>query len=177
MIITISGKPGSGKSVITKLLAKRLKLREYSVGDYMRKIARKRKISLLKLSKEAEKSRKIDKQLDKWQKSLNKKKNFVINSRLGFYFIPKSIKIFLDVNSNEAARRIYNDRKRKTEKENITLAQTKRNIKKRIGSEKQRYKKYYNLNPYLKKNYDFWLDTTKLNIKQVVDKVLEFVKD
>ena len=46
MIITISGKPGSGKSTVAKEAAKKLKLKYYCIGDFQRKIARKKSISL-----------------------------------------------------------------------------------------------------------------------------------
>src|SRR3989338_7586745 len=96
MIITIAGTPGAGKSSVAKLVAKKLKLKHYSTGDYMRQIALKRNISLMELSKIAEKDKTIDKELDNWQiKSGKTKDNFVIDSRLGFYFIPHSIKVLL----------------------------------------------------------------------------------
>ena len=66
MIITISGKAGSGKSTIAKELAKKLKLKHYSIGDLMRQIAKEKNISLIELSKLAEKDNSIDKELDNW---------------------------------------------------------------------------------------------------------------
>ncbi len=74
MIITISGIAGSGKSTVAKLLAKRLGYRHYSIGDFMREMAKERKVSLLELSKEAEKGHSIDKELDEKQRELGKKK-------------------------------------------------------------------------------------------------------
>ena len=46
MIIAISGKAGSGKSTIAELLAKKLKLKHYSIGNLMREMAKKKNISL-----------------------------------------------------------------------------------------------------------------------------------
>ena len=99
MIITISGKPGSGKSTVAELIAKRLSLKHYSIGNFMREIAKEKGISLLELGKIAEKERWVDDELDKRQIELGGREDgFVIDSRLGFHFIPKSVKIFLDVN-------------------------------------------------------------------------------
>ena len=65
----------------------------------MREIAAKRGITLLELSKLAETDRSIDKELDNYQIQLGKDEdNFIIDARLGWHFIPDSIKIFLDVN-------------------------------------------------------------------------------
>jgi len=65
MIITISGKAGSGKSTVAKQLAKKLNLKHYSIGDIMRKLAKEKNISLNELSKLAEKDKTIDLTLDK----------------------------------------------------------------------------------------------------------------
>ena len=91
MIITISGSPGAGKSTVAKLVAKKLKLKYYSIGILLRNLARKRKISLLEISKLAEKSPKIDRELDDAQIKLGKRDNFVLDSRLGYHFVPGSI--------------------------------------------------------------------------------------
>ena len=176
MIITISGKPGSGKSTVAKELAKKLNLKYYSIGDLMGRIALEKKISLLQLSKIAEHDESIDKELDQKQIQLGKTKdNFVIDSRLGFYFIPNSIKVFLDVSLEEGAKRIFKT-KRADEKENISLNDTIKNIKKRIKSEKKRYKKYYGIDHYDKKNYDIIIDTTKRDVKQVVRIILDKIR-
>ncbi len=60
MIITISGKAGSGKSTIAKQLAKKLGLKHYSTGDFMRQMAKDKGVSLLELSRIAEKDKSID---------------------------------------------------------------------------------------------------------------------
>ena len=58
MIITISGTPGSGKNTIAIGIAKALKIKAYFIGDFMKKLAEKRKVSLIELSKQAEKDKK-----------------------------------------------------------------------------------------------------------------------
>ena len=106
MIVTISGVAGSGKTTIAKLLAKQLNLDHYSSGDLMRKLAKEKNISLLKLSKIAEKDKSIDKELDQRQIQLGKTKdNFVIDGRLSALFIPNAkYKIFLDCNDDVRAK-------------------------------------------------------------------------
>ena len=44
MIITLSGNVASGKSTVGKALAEKLKLKHYSTGDFMRKIAKEQKV-------------------------------------------------------------------------------------------------------------------------------------
>ena len=73
---------------------KKLKLKHYSTGDFMRQIAKEKSLTLLQLSKKAESDKSIDIELDKRQKDLGKTQdNFIIDSRLGWHFIPKAKKI------------------------------------------------------------------------------------
>ncbi len=176
MIITITGNLGSGKSTVARLVAQKLSIKHYSTGDFMRQMATERGIDLLTLNKIAEKDKSVDKELDERQINIGKKEdNFVIDARLGWYFIPHSIKIFLDVTDEEAARRIFSDQ-RTTEKPYKTMKEAMKNIRKRRESEKKRYKELYNLDYYDKKNYDLVVDTTKINAEQVAQKIVDFVK-
>ena len=175
MIITISGIAGSGKSTAAKLLAKKLNYKHYSVGDFMREIAKEKSITLLELSRQAEKDNSIDKELDKKQIELGKKEdNFVIDSRLGFHFIPKSFKVFLEVDLNEAAKRILKDKREHEQYKDIQESIEK--IKTRINSEDKRYKEYYDADYHDKDNYDIVINTTKTQPEEVAEKILKSIK-
>ncbi len=179
MIVTISGTPGSGKSTVAKAVAKELNLKHCSTGDFMREIAAKRKMTLLELSKLAETTDEIDKEIDNKNKELAKQDNFVIDSRLAFHFMPKAIKIFLVVNPGEAAHRIWLDikeKRRPTEKEFSSESEVLAGILRRQESEVQRYQGYYGIDYLDQKNYDFVLDTTKLTIPQAIAKVVAFIQ-
>ncbi len=176
MKITISGALGSGKSTVAKLVASKLKLKHYSTGDFMREIAIQRKVTLLELSKLAEIDPTVDQELDERQIRLGKEEdNFIIDARLGWHFIPNSIKVFLNVTDQEAARRIFAER-RTDEKYNLTLKATLENIKQRRESETKRYQQYYGVNYFELKNYDLALDTTKMTAEKVADKLIKFVQ-
>jgi cytidylate kinase len=182
MIITISGTPGSGKSTVAKAIAKALKLKHFSAGDFMRALAADKGVSLAELSKEAEKSDKIDKEIDQRNVELFKREdNFVIDSRLAFHFAPKGlkvIKIFLTCDTKEAARRIYGDvlsNKRSVESDIKTQKDAEKAIASRMKSEVKRYKKYYGVDYLDDSNYDFVLDTSNISIDGAIGKVLEFI--
>lgn len=176
MIITISGALGSGKTTVADLLARRLRMKRRSVGEFMRDMARERKVSLLKLSEMAEKDRGIDRELDKRQVEIGKREdNFIIDGRLSWHFIPHSFKVFLDVSEEAAAKRIFKAR-RPDEKYNTTLKKTLGNIQTRKKSEINRYKRYYKLNYYDKKHYDLVIDTTNIKPEEVVERIVKAVR-
>jgi CMP/dCMP kinase len=174
MIITMCGDLGSGKSTVAKILASKLGFKRKSVGDFMGEIALKKGISVMELSKEAENDNgAIDKILDDEQKKLNNSsENIIFDSRLGWHFIPNSFKIYLKVDINVAAKRIFND-KRTDEKENTTLEETKKHMILRKQSEIDRYKKYYRIEKYDdEKNFDIVVDTTSISADEVAEKII-----
>jgi len=178
MIISLGGAAGSGKTTIAKRLAEELGYNYYDIGDIRRQMALKQGISLAELNKKSEVDPESDLEVDNYQTELGKTEdNFVITSRNSWHFIPYSLKIFLDVSYEEAAKRIINDENHKVKGENFTcLEEAIEALKNRAKSDDLRYKKYFQIDIYDKNNYDFYLDTTNLNQDQVFLKVLEFVK-
>ncbi|MBI2129626.1 cytidylate kinase family protein [Candidatus Woesearchaeota archaeon] len=178
MIITISGKPGSGKSTAGKLIAKKLKLKHYSVGDLRREIAKKHGLTIDELNKVGENEEWTDKEADDYQKELGlAEDNFIIDGWVSFYFIPNSIKIFLDVDLHEAARRIFKDQRPSEEHKN-TVDEVFKMIKHRLEETTRRYEKHYGIKDFTdKKYYNLIINTTSLTIDQVADKILDFVKN
>ena len=168
MIITIAGKPGSGKTTVGKMLAEKLKYKYYSCGSYMRELAAKKGMSLNMLISKAEKDLSIDKEIDGWQTQLGKKEdNFVLDSRLGFHFIPKSFKIFLDVDLDVSAERLY----AASHSGEHTLAETKEIIQKRLDSEILRFTKEYNVNHLDFSHYNLVLVTSSLAPERIVQEI------
>ena len=177
MKITIAGELGSGKSTVAKMLAEMLDYKHYSIGDFMRDIADERGVTFFELNNIAKKSNEVDEKLDTRQVILGEKEDdFVLDARLGWYFIPDSIKIYLSVDIDEAAKRIFTQ-KRDSEKENTTLEDTKKNMIYRRESEEKRYHEYYGLeNTSDEFNYDLVLDTTDFPPETIVMEILQFVK-
>ena len=176
MIITISGDIGSGKSTVAKMVSERLGLKYYCIGEMQRDIAKEKDLTLQELQKLEEKDDSLDKMIEEKQKKLGKDDDdFVIDSRLGWYCIPNSIKIFLAVDIDEAARRIFEEDRK--DEEYADIEEAKKEIIRRKESEKKRYKTYYNIDHFDLTNYDLIIDTTNLTPNEVVDKIVEFSKN
>lgn len=176
MIITISGRPGSGKSVVAARVAHALGLRHVSAGDFMRDMAAERDMSILEFSKSAERRDVIDREIDaRTARMAEEESDFVMDARLGWHFAPKSVKVFLEVRPEVAARRIYEAR-RGSEHENVTIEETRAAIESRTESEKKRYLSYYGLDYTDHSHYDLVVDTSDQTIDQVVDTILDHVQ-
>lgn len=173
--ISVSGIVGSGKSTVSRMLAERLGYDYHSIGEFMREIARKKGLHLSDLSKVAEQSKEIDIELDDMQRKLdNENENFVMDSRLGFHFIPHSYKIFLTVDINGAAKRIYHAKREEEGYEDIEHC--KSHLERRIKSEKLRYKQHYNIDFPDYDEFDLIIDTTNKTQGEVVEKIIESLK-
>lgn len=180
MIITISGFPGSGKSTVAKILEKKLNLKRYYMGGLRREAARKRGMTLEELNKLGETDPSTDKIVDDLLVKLGKTEdNFIAEGRTAFYFIPNSIKFFLDIDLKEGARRTFEEKKKGSDRNELITTSVEEELelhKERIENDRKRYEKYYGFDCYDKKNYDFVIDTTNLTPEQVAEKMIEFVK-
>ncbi len=181
MIISISGSHGSGKSTIAKMLAEKLDWPRYYMGGLRREAALKRGLTLAEYNKLGESDPSTDLEVDNYQKELGEKENnFIIEGRTSWHFIPHSLKIYIDVDQKIGAERIFKnlqeENNRNEDKNLNSLKDVIKSVEERYKSDKLRYKKYFNIDVYDLKNYDFIVNTDKLNIEQVFEKVYSFVK-
>ncbi|MDP2685313.1 MAG: AAA family ATPase [bacterium] len=184
MIISLSGKPGSGKSTVAKKLSADLGYQRHYIGGMRREMARQKGMTLAEYNKWGEEGNDADAEFDRFVTDLGKTKdNIIIESRTAFHFIPHSIKIFLDVTSEEGAKRIWKAIKedsqpnRNEDKGLLAEADVLKSNYERLRSDDARYKKFYNINIFDKKNYDLFLDVTDMNPEQEYNEVLKFVSE
>lgn len=180
-IITIAGSLGSGKSSTAKRVAEILGYKHFSTGDFFRSIANDRGISTVELNKAAETDLTVDKEVDYRSIKIGEtESNVVLDSRLGFHFIPDSFKIFLELNPNIASERILNDKKNNPNRHAETTGSfdTKESILKSISErlilEKNRYKELYKIEDNTSHgNFDLIINTEKIPLEDVCRKVIE----
>ncbi len=179
MIITLAGTPASGKGTVGKLLGKKLGFPSYSTGQMWREEAQRRGMTVddfaAWLATHLEEDKKFD---DKQQEMGFTQDNFIIDARMAWFFIPHSIKVFLDVDIDVAAQRRFgqqNDPSR-AEKSFASLADVKTELLNRTKADLSRYTALYGVSEYDKTKFDIVIDTTELTPEQVVDAVLGSIK-
>ncbi|MBS1266213.1 MAG: putative adenylate kinase [Candidatus Woesearchaeota archaeon] len=175
MIITISGLPGSGKSTVAKSVAKNLGYKHYSTGDLQRDIATEHDLTITQLGEKEASDDKWDKMIDNKTKELGEEKDkIVLDTWLGAFFIPNAVKVYLECDENQRAKRRLTH-KRKTESFD-SIRETIKDMRQRVETNQDRWINYYDFDILDLSNYDIVIDTTNLTPKQVVDEVLDYVK-
>jgi cytidylate kinase len=165
-IITLSGKPGSGKSSTADRVAELLSYTRYSAGDLVRAHIRKKGITLDEFNKNAEENHNLDHAIDEELRKLREQRDIVIDSRLGFYWIPESFKVYLDLDMDVATARIFKDAVNNELREgntdaNYTLENVQKLVQNRLENEKRRFRSLYGVNPYSNANFDLIINTSR----------------
>ncbi len=180
MIVIISGKPGSGKSTIAKMLAVKLDFKRYSSGDFQRQLAKERGLTIAELGELEAKDPGLDILVDKRQEEFgNQHDDFVMDTWLGAKFIPHAIKVFLDASEETRAKRIFNDKSNKQRMDSEKLDdfdETKKNMIERDRVNIERWKRYYGFDYTDPKHYDIVIDTENMLPEAIVDKILDYIK-
>ena len=169
---------GSGKSTVAKLLAERLGYTYYSTGNAQREIARKRGMTTLELNHLADRDPSIDQEIDGVFRRFNTvpNGNFVIDSRMAFFFIPESVKIKLNVSVEVAGERIFYDSERTGEKAYRSVAESVQALRERRLSEVERFRRIYHVDIDNDENFDYVLDTTHHSPAEVADLIIQKFK-
>jgi cytidylate kinase len=181
-IITLSGKPGSGKSSTADKVAEVLNYTRHSSGDMVRNILSKSKMTLEEYNRIANEDHNLDAKIDEELRALRDKNDIVVDSRLGFYWIPESFKVYLDLDLDIATARIFRDTvsnsMRQSEGSGSTsLSTITKQVRERMLTEQSRFKKLYGVDPYDLSHFDFVIDTSRQNPQSVAIAIFDAYKD
>ena len=180
-IITISGRPGSGKSSTSDRVAELLGYTRYSSGDIVRKQTHEMKITLKEFNEKAALRPELDHEIDKRLRDLRTDNDIVVDSRLGFYWIPESFKVYLWLDTEVAMARIYRD-------ENLNAGRAEsgevgkdmddiiEQVEKRSRNERERFQKLYGVNPFDTAHFDLVIDTSRHSPQTVALTVFDHYK-
>ena len=175
MIIAISGLHGTGKSTISKQIAKELKLGYYSTGNAFRDLAEKMNMTLEEFSEYVEKNPDIDNQLDTTIINVAEKGNIVVESQLSGYLLDEiaDFKILLICPVEIRVKRM-------AERDGTNFDEKLKETQFRENSELERFKILYNidLNDEKRANevFNFIINTQSLTIEEVVEEILSRIK-
>ena len=180
-IITLSGKPGSGKSSTADRVAEILGYTRHSSGDMVRKVLQRNHMTLEQYNNKAEDDHDLDDQIDEELRDLREQDDIVVDSRLGFYWLPESFKVYLDLDIEVATARIYKDMSSNpgrgdTEGTDTSLSGVAREVAGRMIAEQQRFRKLYGVDPYDKSHFDLIIDTSRHNPHSVAVAVFDSYK-
>ncbi len=179
-IITIGGRPGSGKSTAAKAVAAELAFTHFSSGDLFRAISKEHGQDVLQSNLAAEQEDgipKIDQLVDQRLRDIGEHDdNVVIDSRMAWHWMPNSFKVFLNLDLETAAERILASMTpERIAAEHIPNDphEYAQNLQGRLESETRRYKKIYDVDPYDIDNYDLVINTKTTQASEVVRLILE----
>jgi CMP/dCMP kinase len=177
MIITLTGLPGAGKSTIATLLSEKLGIPRYSMGDLRGKMAQERSMTIDELNELGMKEDFTDKEVDAYQKNLGQTlEAFVIDGWMSWHFIPHAFKVFLDVEPQEGARRIFEAKRHITQSDepaHASVEETMKTLDARVKQTWQRYKKYYDVDFLDRSQYDLIIDSTHKSPEEIINAIIK----
>lgn len=170
--ISITGDLGSGKSAVGRILKAKLNIRSISTGSIQREIATRMGMSTLELNHFTDTHPEIDDEIDAVFKNLqHDPASYLLDSRLAWFFIPDSFKVYLQVDIRVAAQRIMNDSTRKGEKY-ASLEDAINDLRARKQSENNRFLREYGADCANKNNFDLVIDTSYATLEAIADKIV-----
>jgi len=167
-IVTLSGDIGGGKSSVARILAGRLNFQLISAGAIQREIATAMGLTTLQLNERSAKDRSVDDRIDSHTQRLGETGNqIIVDSRLAWHFIPSAFKVFLSVDAEVGAGRVF-DASRSDEKHS-SLADALENNRLRTQLETTRFLALYGIALRDYSNYDLVVDTSFVSPEQVAE--------
>ncbi|MEZ4103368.1 MAG: cytidylate kinase family protein [Candidatus Paceibacterota bacterium] len=134
-----------------------------------------RGLNLITLSTLAEKDKSIDELTDQKVREMGEKENIIVESRLAFHWIPDSFKVYLDLDTDTCAKRMFDDLEknpsRKASEDFDSVEQMKEALLQRFESEKKRYIEMYDVNPQDLSQYDLVINTSENSVESVCEKI------
>lgn len=185
MNIAITGNLGSGKSSVAKIL-KEKGYEIVSTGQIFRQLAMEKGLSVEEFNKQVNEAaskgdRSVDKMIDDTTTKIGEEKDYIVfDSRLAWHFAPKSFKVFVITDINEASRRVFHDSLRANSESYESQETCKKALINRQKLETVRYKEIYDIDYYDMSNYNLVIESTNAApaeiAQEILDKMAEYQK-
>ena len=177
VVIVVSGMPGCGSSTVARLLAKKMKLKFFSAGDYTKKVAREEeKIDKKQTERIVDfwktdrgKSKEHHLSVEELQQNLAKKGKIVIESKLGIRFLKADFKIWLRAPLRTRAERYV-------ERDKIPLDNAIKFLREKDNTERKNWKRIYGFDYFdQEKEADTVIGTGDKLPGEIVDIIIKFM--
>ena len=175
MLISITGRLGSGKSTVCNIMKERYGFEIYSTGTINREFARRLGISTLELNKRLNEDPSLDHEIDGTVTKLSEERKddkLIFDSRMAWHFAKNTFKIFLTIEPMEAARRVMKDQ-RGAEERYTDVNDACDKLVERSRVERDRFVDIYGVDYYDYNNFNIVVDTTSRTPEEVVAIILE----
>jgi len=162
MHITITGRLGSGKSTISRILKEKHGFEIYSTGAIQREIANQRKVSTLEMNAMMAHDLSIDHAIDGTVAEISRAREnetIIFDSRMAWRFAVKSFKVFVTVDPHVAALRVMGNQ-RGSEETYTDLDDAKSKLIERSRLENERFIEIYGVDYFDYSNYNLVIDST-----------------
>ena len=178
MNITITGNLGSGKSSVAKILKERGY--EYSsTGNIFRQLAMEKGLSVEEFNRQVNEAasrgdHSVDQMIDDTTTRIGEERDKVVfDSRLAWHFAPKSFKVFIITDIDEASRRVFSDSLRADSESYESQAACRKALINRQKLETVRYKEIYDIDYYDMNNYNLVIESTNASPDEIAQEILD----
>ena len=174
MIITITGKPCSGKGTVSKYICEKYGFEYICTGDMVRAYATKFGYKDLVEFQKSPDIKKVDALVDGEIENIGKtrsEENILIDSRLAWHFAGKSFKVFIDIDTDVAASRlILTDR---VHEKFTSVEEAQKSLTDRWEAENSRYKRIYGIDNTNPKQYDFVISSNNMTPEEIGEEIMK----
>lgn len=170
-MISLAGHVGSGKSTVARIIAERTGREVFSTGRVFRGMAERLDMSVLELNEYARTHPEVDAEVDDHLRALAATpRHLVIDSRMAWFFVPQSFKVFLVVDAEVGGQRVHGAGR--SDETYGSSAAARAEGKAREQVEAARYRDIYGVVRDDWRHYDLVVDTTHAPAEMVADIVL-----
>jgi cytidylate kinase len=171
-VITITGDLASGKSSVTDILKKYLNYEVYKTGQYVRRLATEKNMTINEFQDYVKIHPELDRQIENNSAVYAEEHdNIIVDARVGWYAIPYSFKVYLKTDIDISTKRAYLDRERKSSEPCSSIEEVKNQIISRNTKEIDRFFNLYNVRKDDMKNYDLIIDTSNISVEETAKKI------
>ena len=175
MQISITGKLGSGKSTVCKMIRDRYDYEIFSTGAIQREVAREMGISTLELNKRMKQDHSLDTRIDEATTRLSRERRdcrLIFDSRMAWHFAEDTFKIFLTVDPTVAAQRVMAN-PRDSEERYRSVEEARDKLVERSRVEQSRFRELYGVDYCDYGNYNLVVDSSARTPEEIVDIIWE----